>query len=104
MVDLRPESLLPAWSHAVVGLCVTFARLGVQRSGGDGHEREVNGVRVAPLPSVLRHHFWVGREEKRHGWQARERYAGAPSLVLALGDDHSPFNVRSAHYFITMGR
>jgi hypothetical protein len=26
----------------------------------------VNGVRVAPLPSVLRHHFWVGREEKRH--------------------------------------
>ena len=24
--------------------------------------RKVNGVRVEPLPSVLRHHFWVGRE------------------------------------------
>ncbi len=34
--------------------------------GGNGHEREVDGVLVASLPSVLRHHFWVGREEKRH--------------------------------------
>ena len=34
--------------------------------GGNGHEREVGGVLVASLPSVLRHHFWLGREEKRH--------------------------------------
>jgi hypothetical protein len=33
--------------------------------GGNGHEREVGGVLVASLPSVLRHHFWLGREEKR---------------------------------------
>jgi len=30
-----------------------------------GKMRKVNGVHVAPLPSVLRHHFWVGREEKK---------------------------------------
>jgi len=34
--------------------------------GGNGHEREVGGVLVASLPSVLRHHFWLGREEERH--------------------------------------
>lgn len=28
---------------------------------GDG--REVDGVRVEPLRSVLRHHFWIGEEE-----------------------------------------
>jgi hypothetical protein len=66
------------------------ASAGSPRPGGNGHERQVDGVRVAPLPSVLRHHFWVGREEKRRRWQARERYAGAPSPVLAPGDDH-PF-------------
>ena len=27
--------------------------------------RKVGGVRVAPLPSVLRHHFWLGQEEKQ---------------------------------------
>jgi hypothetical protein len=43
-----------------------LATAGSAGPGGNGHEREVNGVRVAPLPSVLRHHFWVGREEKRH--------------------------------------
>jgi len=32
-----------------------------------GKVRKVGGVRIAPLPSVLRHHFWVGREEKRRG-------------------------------------
>nr|HID14985.1 hypothetical protein [Anaerolineae bacterium] len=32
---------------------------------GNGQVRKVGGVRVAPLPSVLRHHFWLGREEKR---------------------------------------
>jgi hypothetical protein len=31
---------------------------------------EVDGVCVAPLPSVLRHHFWVGREEKRQRQRA----------------------------------
>jgi hypothetical protein len=67
-----------------------LASAGSPRPGGNGHERQVDGVRVAPLPSVLRHHFWVGREEKRRRWQARERYAGAPSPVLAPGDDH-PF-------------
>jgi hypothetical protein len=25
--------------------------------------RKVGGVQVASLPSVLRHHFWLGREE-----------------------------------------
>jgi len=34
--------------------------------GGNGRVKQVGGVRVAPLPSVLRHHFWLGREEKRH--------------------------------------
>jgi hypothetical protein len=24
--------------------------------------REIGGVRVSPKPSVLRHHFWLGRE------------------------------------------
>lgn len=38
----------------------------------DGRARQVNGVRVAPLPSVLPDHFWVGREEK--GTKARPRH------------------------------
>jgi hypothetical protein len=25
--------------------------------------RQINGVRVTSRPSVLRHHFWLGREE-----------------------------------------
>jgi len=29
----------------------------------DGKVRRVDGVRVAPLPSILQHHFWVGEEE-----------------------------------------
>jgi len=29
----------------------------------EGRARRVNGVHVLPLPSVLRHHFWVGEEE-----------------------------------------
>ena len=33
--------------------------------GGNGKVKQVGGVRVASLPSVLRHHFWLGREEKR---------------------------------------
>ena len=33
--------------------------------GGNGHTQKVGGVYVAPLPSVLPHHFWLGREEKR---------------------------------------
>jgi hypothetical protein len=31
---------------------------------GNGKMKEVGGVRVMVLPSVLRHHFWLGREEK----------------------------------------
>ena len=31
----------------------------------NGQVRKVGEVRVAPLPSMLRHHFWVGREEKQ---------------------------------------
>lgn len=30
----------------------------------DNGRTQVDGVRVAPLPSVLRHHFWLGQEEK----------------------------------------
>lgn len=44
--------------------------------GGNGHEREVSGVRVAPLPSVLRHHFWVGREEERRRRRAARSEKG----------------------------
>jgi hypothetical protein len=32
----------------------------------DGKKRQMGEVRVASLPSVLRHHFWVGEEEGRH--------------------------------------
>ena len=31
----------------------------------NGRLGKVGEVRVAPLPSVLRHHFWLGREEER---------------------------------------
>jgi hypothetical protein len=37
---------------------------GAAASGGNGKSRRVSGVLVAPLSSVLRHHFWVGQEEK----------------------------------------
>jgi len=30
--------------------------------GGEG--RKAGKVRVAPLPSVLRHHFWLGRSKE----------------------------------------
>lgn len=32
---------------------------------GNGKMKEVGGVRVMVLPSVLRHHFWLGREGKK---------------------------------------
>ena len=32
---------------------------------GNGKSKHVGGIRVAPSPSVLRHHFWLGQEEKR---------------------------------------
>lgn len=32
----------------------------------DGKATEVGGVRVVPLLSVLRHHFWIGKEEARN--------------------------------------
>ncbi len=28
--------------------------------------QRVRGVQIASLPSVLRHHFWVGEEEREH--------------------------------------
>jgi hypothetical protein len=31
----------------------------------NGRVKEVGGVRVMALPSVLRHHFWLGQEGKR---------------------------------------
>jgi hypothetical protein len=33
----------------------------------DGKKRQLGEVRVAPLTSVLRHHFWVGEEDGRGG-------------------------------------
>lgn len=33
---------------------------------GSGEGRKVSGVRVATLPSVLQHHFWLGQEEEQH--------------------------------------
>lgn len=36
----------------------------------NGKVKEVSGVRVMALPSVLRHHFWLGREEKRRRGKA----------------------------------
>ena len=32
---------------------------------GVGKVQRVGGMQVASLPSVLRHHFWLGREEKQ---------------------------------------
>jgi len=34
------------------------------RGNGDNDGQKVGQVHVAPLSSVLRHHFWLGREEK----------------------------------------
>ena len=39
----------------------------VHPSALNGNMGKVNEVHVAPLPSVLQHHFWVGREEERRG-------------------------------------
>jgi hypothetical protein len=35
--------------------------------GGNGEVQQAGDVRVAPLTSVLRHHFWVGEEDGRGG-------------------------------------
>lgn len=35
--------------------------------GGNGKVKQVDGVRVSSKPSVLRHHFWIGREERKRG-------------------------------------
>lgn len=34
---------------------------------GNGKMQQVGHVRVTPLPSILRSHFWLGREEERRG-------------------------------------
>ena len=41
----------------------------------DGKPRQVGKVQVAPLPSVLRHHFWIG-EEDGGGKPSRRRHRG----------------------------
>ncbi len=33
--------------------------------GGNGEVQKIGDVRVASKPSVLQHHFWMGREEER---------------------------------------
>jgi len=38
---------------------------GWSTSDSNGKVQKMGGVRVSSKPSVLRHHFWVGREEKR---------------------------------------
>ena len=37
----------------------------VHSSALDGSVQNVDGVRVSSRPTVLRHHFWVGVEEKQ---------------------------------------
>ena len=32
----------------------------------EGSSHSVGGVQVASLASILRHHFWVGEEEREH--------------------------------------
>ncbi|HEY74685.1 MAG TPA: hypothetical protein G4O00_00700 [Thermoflexia bacterium] len=54
----------------------------------DGKVRRVDGVMVLPLPSVLRHHFWVGvkevkgrngRSARPQGGRARSPATGSPA-------------------------
>jgi len=33
--------------------------------GGNGKTSRAGNVLIAPLATVLRHHFWLGREEKK---------------------------------------
>ena len=49
---------------------------------GNGKVRKVGEVRVAALGSVLLHHFWVGREEKRK--------SNAPGVSPARGRASRP--------------
>jgi hypothetical protein len=37
----------------------------------NGQEREVGGVKIQPVPDVLRHHFWVGVENETVVAEAR---------------------------------
>jgi hypothetical protein len=37
---------------------------------GAGGRRNVGGVCVSSLPTVLRHHFWLGQEGKQRGQRA----------------------------------
>jgi hypothetical protein len=32
--------------------------------GDNGKVNKVGGVRIAPWPTVLRHHFWIGRNDR----------------------------------------
>jgi len=40
---------------------------------GNGNGHKVGDVCVSPLPTVLRHHFWLGREEKRSAGKGHAR-------------------------------
>jgi hypothetical protein len=37
----------------------------------NGKSKAVGGIRVTPSPSVLRHHFWLGQEDKKRRRQER---------------------------------
>lgn len=38
-----------------------------------GRARRVGKIQIAPLPSVLRHHFWIGEEDGKHPSPGRAR-------------------------------
>jgi hypothetical protein len=44
---------------------------GWSTSDGNGKVQKMGGVCVSSKPSVLRHHFWVGREEKRRARKSK---------------------------------
>ncbi|RLC92989.1 MAG: hypothetical protein DRI77_12310 [Chloroflexi bacterium] len=51
---------------------VCYVHPSVLQSNG---KEKVGQIHVSSLPSVLRHHFWLGREEKRQV-RRRQRTAG----------------------------
>jgi hypothetical protein len=44
---------------------VCYVHSSALNGNGNGKVQKVGGVRVSSRPTVLRHHFWVGREEKQ---------------------------------------
>ncbi|MDY6875127.1 MAG: hypothetical protein SWK90_02835 [Chloroflexota bacterium] len=52
---------------------ICYVHRSVQASQGEvgnGNVRKLGGVRISPSPTVLRHHFWLGREEEQHRQRA----------------------------------